>query len=62
MRRNLTKGQQAMALAMMYPESENGGRGNSDPAIFAVIHARVGHLDALRVVGSRQDEWKTSWA
>jgi hypothetical protein len=27
-RRNLTKGQQAMALAMIYPEPEKGGRGN----------------------------------
>jgi hypothetical protein len=27
-RRNLTKGQQAMALAMTYPEPEKGGRGN----------------------------------
>lgn len=26
-RRNLTKGQQAMALAMIYPEAEKGGRG-----------------------------------
>ena len=26
-RRNLTKGQQAMALAMIYPEKERGGRG-----------------------------------
>jgi hypothetical protein len=26
-RRNLTKGQQAMALAMIYPEPEKGGRG-----------------------------------
>jgi hypothetical protein len=26
-RRNLTKGQQAMALASMYPEPEKGGRG-----------------------------------
>jgi hypothetical protein len=24
MRRNLTKGQQAMAMAMMYPETKNG--------------------------------------
>jgi hypothetical protein len=27
MRRNLTKGQQAMAMAMIYPEPEKGGRG-----------------------------------
>ena len=27
-RRNLTKGQQAIALAMIYPEAEKGGRGN----------------------------------
>jgi hypothetical protein len=27
-RRNLTKGQQAMALAMIYPDPEKGGRGN----------------------------------
>jgi hypothetical protein len=30
-RRNLTKGQQAMALAMIYPEAERG-RGKKDPA------------------------------
>jgi hypothetical protein len=28
-RRNLTKGQQAMALAFIYPEAEKGGRGHS---------------------------------
>jgi hypothetical protein len=28
-RRNLTKGQQAMALAMVYPEPEKGGRGKN---------------------------------
>jgi hypothetical protein len=32
MRRNLNKGQQAMALAMIYPESENGGRGKKSAA------------------------------
>jgi hypothetical protein len=31
-RRNLTKGQQAMALAMMYPEPEKGGRGKNTEA------------------------------
>ena len=31
-RRNLTKGQQAMALAMMYPEAESGGRGKKSAA------------------------------
>ena len=28
-RRNLTKGQQAMALAMIYPDPEKGGRGKN---------------------------------
>ena len=32
MRRNLTKGQQAMALALMYPEPETGGRGRKSKA------------------------------
>lgn len=32
MRRNVTKGQQAMALAMMYPEAEKGGRGKKATA------------------------------
>ena len=31
-RRNLTKGQQAMALAMIYPEPEKGGRGKKSEA------------------------------
>jgi hypothetical protein len=31
-RRNLTKGQQAMALAMIYPEAEKGGRGRKSAA------------------------------
>jgi hypothetical protein len=31
-RRNMTKGQQAMALAMLYPEPEKGGRGKNDEA------------------------------
>lgn len=31
-RRNLTKGQQAMALAMIYPEPEKRGRGNKSEA------------------------------
>src|SRR5271154_7144810 len=31
-RRNLTKGQQAMAVAMIYPEAEKGGRGNKGKA------------------------------
>ena len=30
MRRNLTKGQQAMALALMYPEPDKGGRGKKN--------------------------------
>jgi ABC-type transporter Mla subunit MlaD len=32
MRRNLTKGQKAMAMAMMYPEPTKGGRGNIGPS------------------------------
>ncbi len=32
-RRNLTKGQQAMALAFLYPEPEKGGRGKKSEAI-----------------------------
>jgi hypothetical protein len=32
-RRNLTKGQQAMLLAMIYPEPEKGGRGRKSAAI-----------------------------
>src|SRR5215831_9170939 len=31
-RRNLTKGQQAMALAMIYPDAEKGGRGKKSEA------------------------------
>jgi ParB-like chromosome segregation protein Spo0J len=31
-RRNLTKGQQAMALAMIYPDAEKGGRGKKSAA------------------------------
>jgi hypothetical protein len=33
MRRNLSKGQQAMALAMMYPEPGKGGRGNKNGSV-----------------------------
>jgi hypothetical protein len=32
-RRNLTKGQQAMASAMIYPESGKGARGHKDEAL-----------------------------
>jgi hypothetical protein len=32
-RRNLSKGQQAMLLAMAYPEPEKGGRGNKGKAL-----------------------------
>lgn len=32
-RRNLTKGQQAMALAMIYPEPETGGRGKKSQRV-----------------------------
>jgi hypothetical protein len=32
-RRNLTKGQQAMALAMIYPEKDKGGRGKKSEAL-----------------------------
>jgi hypothetical protein len=32
-RRNLSKGQQAMALAMIYPEPEKGGRGKKSQAL-----------------------------
>lgn len=31
--RNLTKGQQAMRLALLYPEPEKGGRGNKGKAL-----------------------------
>jgi ParB-like nuclease domain len=37
MRRNMTKGQQAMAMGMMYPESEKGGRGKKGAATNPVL-------------------------
>jgi hypothetical protein len=35
-RRNLSKGQQAIALALMFPESEKGGRGKKSDAVKAI--------------------------
>jgi hypothetical protein len=37
MRRNLNKGQQAMALAMLYPEPEKGGRGKKSRALNSTV-------------------------
>jgi hypothetical protein len=38
-RRNLAKGQQAMALAMIYPETEKGGRGVKSSAVNSAVSA-----------------------
>lgn len=38
-RRNLTKGQQAMVLAMIHPEAEKGGRGKNGEARKAAVSA-----------------------
>ena len=40
-RRNMTKGQQAMAFAMVYPEPEKGGRGKKSLIIKEFNQGRV---------------------
>lgn len=52
MRRNLTKGQQAMALAMMYPEPEKGGRGKKSAAenLLKISKFKRDRLDRARSV------------
>ncbi len=47
-RRNLTKGQAAMALAMIYPEPEKGGRGNKGSRDGKVSANRFGFALAAR--------------
>lgn len=51
-RRNLTKGQQAMALAMIYPEPAKGGRGKKSEANTAAKRGGFSQdrLDAARAV------------
>jgi ParB-like nuclease domain len=51
-RRNLTKGQQAMALAMIYPEPEKGGRGKKSEALNSAVSAGFStrRLNAARSV------------
>jgi hypothetical protein len=39
MRRNLTKGQKAIALAMIFPEAESGGRGKKSAAANSAVSA-----------------------
>jgi hypothetical protein len=50
-RRNLKKGQQAMALALIYPESEKGGRGKKGVANSA---AKLGGFSRDRVDQARK--------
>ena len=40
-RRHMTKGQQAMAVAMVYPEPEKGGRGKKSPEPVGISQQRV---------------------
>ena len=51
-RRNLTKGQQAMALAMIYPDPEKGGRAKKSNAINSAVSAGFSsrRLNAARSV------------
>ena len=49
-RRNLSKGQQAMALAMMYPEPEKGGRGKKSEA---KTSQKLGGFSAARLDQAR---------
>ena len=53
-RRNLTKGQQAMVLAMIYPEPGKGGRGKKNPSIIEGIHG--GRLSVARSVFKYSEE------
>lgn len=47
-RRNLTKGQQAMALAMIYPEPEKGGRGKNSSLSKGFSNARLSQARTAR--------------
>ena len=46
-RRHMTKGQQAMAVAMIYPDPEKGGRGKKAPTSGEVPSQRIADARAV---------------